>query len=759
VRGLARWCFHHRWIVVIAWIGVIVAVNALESSAGTNFNDNFSLHQTESHKAQRLLASSAPQVSGDTEEVVIYTAHGRVTDAAPRARFDVLLAELSRMPHVSEVESPYGRHGANQIAPNGRIAFADVTFDLPVNAISGHEEVAFVHNVTHASRPGIEFEDQGQVAEGTVNNDDTHSLIVGFIAAGFVLFIVFGSVLAMVLPLLTAAVSLGSAVAVIGLLSHATEVASFSTELAALIGLGVGVDYALFIVTRYRQARLRGLSGEEATVEALDTSGRAVLFAGAIVVIAMLGMLLLRVSFLYGVAFGCAIAVAFTVLAAVTLLPALLSLFGSGVLRRSDRRAVREGRCATSDESRAWARWATWMSRRPKTFLIVGTVVMAILAIPFFSMRLGSADSSSDPTSSTTYKSYELLAKGFGPGYNGPLELVARIRSRGERDVFAEVVHTVAQNSDVASVTPAHFVTGVDGRAGVGVSDVYPKGGPQAASTVALLSTVRNTIIPHVTAGTGVTVLVGGQTAVFADFSAVLSSKLPLFVGIVVFVSFLLLMVVFRSLLIPLTAALANLLSAGAAFGVVTAVFQNGWGAGLLGLSTTGPIEAFLPVLMFPILFGLSMDYEVFLVTRMYEEWHHRLDNEEAIHHGLAATGRTITAAAGIMVLVFGAFILGGSWIIELFGVGFAGAVFLDAMMVRSILVPAAMFVIGDANWRIPAWLDRWLPHVNVEGTVIRTAAAVHDEPATAMPQPDEDSVEPRPSLEPEEPPLPVTQA
>jgi putative drug exporter of the RND superfamily len=757
VRGLARWCYRHRWIVVIAWIGVVVAVNAIESSAGTNFNDNFSLRQTESHKAQRLLAQSAPRLSGDTEEVVIYTAHGHVTDAAPRARFDALLAELSRMPHVSEVQSPYGSHGAGQIAPDRRIAFADVTFDLPVNAISGREELAFVHNVTSASRPGTEFEDQGQVAEGTVNNDDTHSLIVGFIAAGFVLFLVFGSLLAMVLPLLTAAVSLGTGIAIIGLLSHTTEVASFSGELAALIGLGVGVDYALFVVTRYRQARLRGVESEDATVEAIDTSGRAVLFAGTIVVIAMLGMLLLRVPFLYGVAFASAIAVALTVVAALTLLPALLSLFGSRVLRRGERRAIRDGRHATTDESRAWARWATWMARRPRTFLIAGAAILVILAIPFFSMRLGSADSSSDPTSSTTYKSYELLAKGFGPGYNGPLQLVARVDSGRQRDVFAEVLYTVAQNADVASVTSPTFVPGAGGGAEIAVARVYPRGGPQAASTVSLLSTVRGTIVPRLTAGSGVRVLVGGQTAVFADFSAVLSSKLPLFVGIVVFVSFLLLLAVFRSVLIPLTAALANLLSAGAAFGVVTAVFQFGWGASLLGISATGPIEAFLPVLMFPILFGLSMDYEVFLVARIYEEWHRRLDNTEAVHHGLAATGRTITAAAAIMVLVFGSFVLGGSWIIELFGVGFAGSVFLDALMVRSVLVPATMFVIGDANWRIPAWLDRRLPHFSIEGGPTSVPVAVAGEPAGAIapvagPEADTDTVS---ELDLDEPPLP----
>jgi RND superfamily putative drug exporter len=741
--------------VLVAWVAAIAAANVLEMGAGATYNDNFSLRQTESHRASRLLAQSAPRLSGDTDEVVISTPRGHVTDPAPRAAFGQLLGRLSRLPHVSEIQSPYAAAGKNQIAPDGQIAFADVTFDIPANVIRGAEERTFVRTVTSASRPGIEFDDQGQVAEGTVNNDDTHSLFVGFIAAGFVLFVVFGSVLAMVLPLLTAAVSLGTGIALIGLLSHVTEVASFSSELAALIGLGVGVDYALFVVTRYRQARLRGMESEEATVEALDTSGRAVLFAGTIVVIAMLGMLLLRVPFLYGVAFASAIAVALTVVAAVTLLPALLSLFGSGVLRRSERRAIRDGRHATSDESRAWARWATWMARRPKTFLVVGAAVLVILAIPFFSMRLGSADSSSDPTSSTTYKSYQLLAKGFGPGYNGPLELVAQVDSAGQRAVFTRVVHAVARNADIASVTAPRFVPGSDGRAGIAVGDVYPRGGPQAASTVALLSTVRGTIIPNVTAGSGVRVLVGGQTAVFADFSSVLSSKLPLFVGIVVFVSFLLLLAVFRSLWIPLTAALANLLSAGAAFGVVTAVFQFGWGGGLLGLGTTGPIEAFLPVLMFPILFGLSMDYEVFLVARMYEEWHRRLDNGEAVHHGLAATGRTITAAAAIMVLVFGSFVLGGSWIIELFGVGFAGSVFLDALMVRSVLVPSAMFVIGDANWRIPAWLDRCLPHFRVEGSSTPGSPAVPPEPVGSVLPVAGAAVEAGSSLDTTEPPLP----
>jgi putative drug exporter of the RND superfamily len=737
MRSLAKWCFNHRVIVLLAWVAAVAGFNAIESGVGSAYTDNFKLPHTQSFDAVTLLQRNAPKSSGDTDQIVIAANQGRVTDPAVRDRVQAVLATVATQPHVSSVQSPYTA-GGRQISPSGQVAFANVTFDVQSNKISNSAAKAFVSKVTSASGNGVEFELEGQIARAGNQNNDSSSLGFGFLAAAGVLFVVFGSLLAMLLPLLTAGVSLGTGIAVVGLLSHLINMASFSNQLALLIGLGVGVDYALFIVTRYRQGLMRGLSGEQAVVESLDTSGRAVLFAGMIVCIAMLGMFALGVSFLYGVAIAAAIAVSFTVIAALTLLPAMLGFFGRFVLRRRDRRALKAGRLAVTDESRGWARWMGWMQTRPAAFAVVAAAAMLVIAIPFFSMRLGSADSGSDPANTTTRKAYDLLAKGFGPGYNGPLQLVAQINSPAQRADFVRVERAVASTPGVVGATRPTFLPGVNGRPEVAIANVYPKGSPQDASTADLLHTVRGQVVPAASRGTGLQVLVGGNTAIFDDFSHVLSRKLGLFIGVVVLLSFLLLMAVFRSLVIPLTAAVMNLLSAGAAFGIVTAIFQNGWGASLLGIDKTGPIEAFLPVLMFPILFGLSMDYEVFLVSRIYEEWHRRRDNREAVTHGLAATGRTITAAAAIMVLVFGAFVLGGERVIELFGVGLASAVLLDALIVRSVLVPALMLMFGDANWKLPAFLDRLLPHFKVEGSATRGPVASDGlPPDQGMPEPE----------------------
>ncbi len=741
MRKLAGWCYGHRALTIGAWVLALVALTAIHSAVGSAYSDNFTLPHTQSFDAVRLLERSAPRASGETDQLVIAVRNGKVTDPAVRGRAEALFARVAELPHVTTVGSPYTASGEHQISPSGQVAFANVTFDAASrkNQISASAAKKLVSTITSASvggTNGVEFAVEGNVARSGEQNSSSTSLILGFLAAAVVLFLVFGSVLAMLLPLLTAALSLGTGIAVIGLLSHAIGMASFSSELALLIGLGVGIDYALFIVTRYRQGLLRGLSREEATVESLDTSGRAVLFAGMIVCIAMLGMFVLGVSFLYGVAIAAAIAVAFTVLAALTLLPALLGVVGRLVPRRRERRALRNGEFRVSDESRWWARWAGLLQKRPALFAAVAALVMVVLAIPFFSMRLGSADSGSDPAGTTTRKAYDLLAKGFGPGYNGPLQLIAQVDSTAQRAAFARISRAVAATPGVVGSTAPQFLPGVDGRPAVAIANVYPSGSPQAVSTSNLLNRVRGQVVPDASRGTGVHVLVGGTTAIFADFSSVLAAKLPLFIGIVVALSFLLLMAVFRSLLIPLTAAVMNILSAAAAFGVVTAVFQFGWGASLLGINGTGPIEAFLPVLMFPILFGLSMDYEVFLISRVYEEWHRRGDNSEAVTHGLAATGRTITAAAAIMVLVFGAFVLGGDRIIELFGVGLAGAVLLDAVIVRSILVPAVMILIGKRNWWLPAWLERPLPRLNVEGSAGRAAGAERRGVEPPLPEP-----------------------
>ena len=455
---------------------------------------------------------------------------------------------------------------------------------------------------------------------------------------------------------------------------------------------------------------MRGRPSTDAVIESIDTSGRAVLFAGMTVCIALLGMLTLGLSFLNGVGIAATIVVAFTVLAAMTLLPAMLGFFGPRTLGRRARRAVAAGELTVNDESPMWARWARILRRHPALSAAAAAAVMLIIAIPFLSIRLGSTDAGSDPTSTTTRKAYDLLAQGFGPGFNGPLQLVARVGGAGQPRQFERVLTAVAHTPDVVSVTPARILPH-----GIATADVFEKGSPQAASTTDLITALRGHVIPTAAQGK-VTVLVGGQTAIFKDFSSVLAGKLPLFIGVVVLLSFILLMAVFRSLVIPLMAAIMNLLSVSAAFGVVTAVFQWGWLDGVIGVSQTGPIAAFLPVIVFAILFGLSMDYEVFLVSRIYEEWRHRGDNAEAVAHGLAATGRTITAAASIMVLVFAAFVLGGQLTIKLFGVGLAAAVFLDALFVRSILIPGLMTAVGESNWKIPAALDRVLPHLNVEG-------------------------------------------
>jgi putative drug exporter of the RND superfamily len=729
MRALAGWCVRHRRLVVTGWVVALIGLSVLSQSVGSSYKDSFSLPGTQSFEALNLLKKVAPKASGDREQIVVAVKQGKVTDPAVRGQVEAMLAKVAALGDVASVASPYGPTGAAQISSSGQVAFANVTLDKQAVKITTGEAKQFVDTAKTGAKNGVQVELEGQVAKAA-NKASISTTGLGAAAALVVLLLVFGSLLAATLPLLTTGIALGSSVAVIALLSHVLNMASFSSELSLLIGLGVGIDYALFIVTRFRQGLQRGIPPEQAIVDAIDTSGRAVMFAGITVCIALLGMFALGVSFLYGVAVAASIAVLFTVVAALTLLPALLGFFGPRVLGRKARRTLMAGQLTTSDESPGWGRWARTIRDRPALVAAAAALVMLIIAVPFLSMRLGSADSGSDPSGSTTRKAYDLLATGFGPGYNGPLQLVAQVDNPSQQAAFAKVTAAIAKTSGVVSVTTPKVIAGQAGKPGVATADVYPSGSPQAASTTNLLHRLRDQVVPTSSSG-GLHVLIGGQTAIFDDFSTVLSNKLPLFIGVVVLLSFLLLTAVFRSLLIPAVAALMNLLTAGASFGLITAVFQWGWAASLLGIDKTGPIEAFLPVMMFAIVFGLSMDYQVFLVSRIYEEWHRRGDNRAAVTHGLAATGRTITAAAAIMVLVFAAFILGGERVIELFGVGLAGAVFLDALIVRSALVPGLMLLAGKANWWLPRSLDRVLPRLNVEGSVR------HDDvDETALPRP-----------------------
>jgi RND superfamily putative drug exporter len=711
VAVLGSWCFRHRRLVLVFWLAALIIVGGVSAAAKTDFSTKFSLPNTQSTTALNLLVKEFPAVSGDADQIVLQARTGSVTSPAVEASAKAMLAKVATLPHVSSVTSPYGSAGAAQVSKDGTIAFATVHFDQQADVLpkASVQKVIDVAESARSSSLGVRL--GGQAIEQDEQQSSSSSTVLGIIFAIIVLGIVFGAFFATFLPLITALMAIIIGYSITGLLSHTFSVASFSTELGILIGLGVGVDYALFIVTRHRTGIRGGRSIEDAATHAVNTAGRAVFFAGITVCIALLGQFALGVSFLYGVAVSAAITVALTMLSALTLLPALLGFWGMKVFSRKQRRLMEASGPQPELVVGFWRRWAEGLQRRPILPAIVALGVVVVIALPIFTLRLGLDDAGSDPSSTTSRQAYDLLAKGFGPGFNGPFQLVGELPTRSDLTAFTAVVKKVATESGVVSTTPA--VLSPSGR--VAIADVYPSTSPQAAQTTVLLHKLRNHVIPAASAGTGVTVLVGGVTATQADFAHVLSSKLPLFIGVVVILAFLLLMTVFRSLLIPVVASVMNLLSVGAALGIMNVFFEWGWGDSLLGNSGKSPVEVFIPVLLFSILFGLSMDYEVFLVSRIHEEWLTTGDNSASVTMGQAETGRVITAAATIMILVFASFLLGGNIIIEQFGVGLAGAIIIDAFIVRTVLVPSLMHLIGRANWWLPGWLDRILPQLNVE--------------------------------------------
>ncbi|MDX6645744.1 MAG: putative drug exporter of the superfamily [Miltoncostaeaceae bacterium] len=732
--ALARWSYRRRWVVVVSWVVGLVALTGVGTMIGTSYSSSQSLPGTDSQAAVDLLQREFPSQSGETDTIVWSVPSGSVRDRAVRARVEPMLSEVAGSANVAGVGSPYAAGGAAQISPDGRVAFATVTFDARGDQVPTPSVEGVIARARALDGATLHVNLGGQAIAQTEQASLSTSELIGVVGAAIVLFVAFGSLMAMLLPLASAIAGLAAGLAGIGFLSHAMGVADFSTQLAILIGLGVGIDYALFIVSRHRTALRQGRTPEQAVATALDTSGRAVLFAGATVCIALLGLFALGVSFLNGVALAIALTVALTVVSSITLLPALLGFLGMRALSRRERRGLAASGPAAEAPSGLWARWAGVVQRRRVLLAVAATALMVALAIPFFSLRMGSSDAGNNSTSTTTRQAYDQLAAGFGPGFNGPLQLAAQLGGPDDRAALTQVAEAARQTPGVAEVGAIRLSPG--GTAAV--FEVYPTTSPQSEDTANLLNTLRDDVIPQATAESGLVVHVGGQTATAADFSSVLSSKLPLFIGVVVGLSLLLLMVAFRSLLIPAVAAVMNLLSVAAAFGVIVAVFQWGWAADLIGVGQTGPIEAFIPVFVFAILFGLSTDYQVFLVGRMREAWVTGAGNHRAVRDGLAATGRVITAAATIMVLVFGSFVLGDNRVLKLFGLGLAVAILLDALIVRTILVPAVMHILGRANWWIPAWLDRILPRVSIEGgEAARPTRRPGDPPTPALvPQP-----------------------
>ncbi len=730
---LARWSTTHRKYVLLGWVLLLLVVNALAQSAGTSYSNNFTLPNSDAQRASDLLQRSFPSQAGDRDTIVYSVHSGSVREPRVRRRMSAMFAAVARLPHVAAVISPYeGAAAGREISANGRIAFATVVFNEKANLLPKSAPERVVSVARAAARPGLDVQLGGQAIEATEQVGFGLSTAVGLLAAIVVLLLTFGSMIAMGLPIVTALFGLGTGLGVIALFTHVVATPNFSTELAAMIGLGVGIDYALFILTRFREAYSTPgptLGDARASVvQAIDTAGRAVLFAGSTVVIALLGMMLLGVEFLYGVAIAASIGVLLVMLASLTLLPALLTLAGPRVAarrrlgRRRAQATVRPGRSAgaTPDPAvagagRAWVRWSAFVQRRPRLIALLAAGVMLAIAAPATALRLGSSDAANDPPGQTTHKAYELLAKGFGEGFNGPLLVVAKRTPGAGAGALASLRRAVAATSGVVSVTPLKLNPAGD----VATLTVYPRSSPQTYATTQLVDRLRANVIPPVARGGHLTVYVGGVTAGAVDFAATLSHKLPLFIGVVVVLSALLLMIVFRSLVIPLQAAIMNLLSIGAALGVIVAIFQWGWLGGLMGVQK-GPIESFIPVMLFAIVFGLSMDYEVFLVSRIHERWTQTRDSSRAVGEGLALTGRVVTAAAAIMVCVFLSFMLGEDRIIKEFGLSLASAVFLDALVVRCLLLPAVLAILGDHTWRFPGWLARALPRVRIEGASVQ---------------------------------------
>lgn len=705
-------------MAVLIWLLALGGTATAALAVGSAYSDDYEVPGTESGRATQLLTEGFPALGGDSDTVVWHTASGSVRAADVAHTMTRTLDKIADLPGVAFVTGPYDDQGTTRISEDGHTAYATVTFEDRPEDIDEGEVRAVVDAAEAARTDGLQVE-LGGTAIGLTETSGGHlAEIVGVVVAAVVLFLAFGSLAASALPLATALVGVGTAYAGIELLGHTMTVADFAPMLGLLIGLGVGIDYALFIVTRHRRGLKRGLTVPEAAVHAVATTGRAVVFAGATVCIALLGMLILRLSFLNGVAIAASLTVLLTVAASVTLLPALLSFIGMRALSRRERRHLAEHGPQPELPTGLAARWSAFVEHHPKLLGASALVVIAVLALPTFSLRLGTSDQGNATKSATTRQAYDLLAEGFGAGVNGPLTLVTRVEGGEDRLALDNLDTALRTTEGVASVTPVTFGSGGH----TAYLTVVPESAPQSQRTSELVDRLRTEVLPRAEAGTSLDVHVGGVTAGYDDFADVIVGKLPLFVGVVIGLGCLLLLLAFRSVGIPLKAAVMNVAAVAAAFGIVVAVFQWGWGSELLGLGRAGPIEPFLPVIMVSVLFGLSMDYQVFLVSRMYEEWLETGDNRRAVRVGLAETSRVINSAAVIMISVFLAFVLSGDRVIAMFGIALAAAVALDAFVLRTLLVPALMHLLGGANWWLPRALDRRLPRISIEPPECRTA-------------------------------------
>ena len=752
-QRLGPWMHDHKWWVIAAWVLVLVSANGVASSLGDGYGEGGDLPDIEAKRGFDLLESASDGADTGQSGRIVFRAEQGVADPQVQATMEDLFAAVEANEFVDDVVSPYQPDGAFQVSSGGDIAFAEVKFDPDMEFSDATDVRDLV--TQHIDERAAAFDDIQVELGGTIlaEFDEPSSEILGLAFAIVILIAAFGSVLAMGLPIGVALFGIGIGSASVVIISNVMTVPEFAPFLGAMIGLGVGIDYALLIVTRYREQHHAGHDVRESVGIAIDTAGRSVLFAGATVVISLLGMVLMGVSFVQGLAVAASTVVAVTVLASLTLLPALLALAGPRVEVTRRRGLIAAGLVALGlvgvglsvspllvgfplavlvlvagfflaplkaevprrkpkprRETIAY-RWSRVVQHRPWSVAIGSAAVLLVLAVPVLSLRLGFSDESNYAPETSTRKAYDLIEEGFGPGYAGRLLLVAEVTDATDQAALAAIGEAAAADDGVAFASPPQL-----NEAGtVATWVVIPTTGPQDEATSDLVRRLRDDVLPDAEAAAGTEVFVTGSVAINVDFAALLASRLPWFFGAVLVLSFLLLMTVFRSLLVPLKAVIMNLLSIGAAYGIAVALFQWGWLSDLTGVQPA-PIEPWVPMMLFAIVFGLSMDYEVFLLSRIQEEWHRSGDARTSVADGLAATAKVITAAAAIMVFVFGAFILENDRVVKLMGTGLATAILLDATIVRMLLVPATMELLGDRNWWLPRWLDRILPTIDVEG-------------------------------------------